>query len=229
MVSGPFTFFSRNGHQCAIWIGFRIWGIPSILYRNVHNNSGNKNSYQVSSICSWRQECILWNLGNLARFTKSASVCTLLWSNSLKFGVEFTKEMKSLGVSWDITPAPMVELQDQPGLWPEHIDSAPVTQPLKCPGRMGVRLMSCSSDTGTPWACGALGSVARESESLCDMVPAVHAYCPWVWGPVALEKAALGRGGGGRSYFPDHLFVVILMMWGILYFSKYMYSLFYDF
>ena len=92
-----------------------------------------------------------------------------------------------------------------------------------------MRLMSCSSDTGTPWACGALGSVARESESLCDMVPAVHAYCPWVWGLVALEKAALGRGGGGRSYFPDHLFVVILMMWGILYFSKYMYSLFYDF
>ena len=91
MVSGPFTFFSQNGHQCAIWIGFRIWGIPSILYRNVHDNSGNKNSYQVSSICSWRQECILWNLGNLARFTKSASVCTLLWSNSLKFSLNLGK------------------------------------------------------------------------------------------------------------------------------------------
>ena len=46
---------------------------------------------------------------------------------------------------------------------------------------------------------GALGSVTRESESLCDMVPTVHAYCPWAWGPVALEKAALGwgRAGGG--------------------------------
>ena len=57
--------------------------------------------------------------------------------------------------------------------------------------------MSCSSDTGTPWAHGALVSMAGESESLCDMVPAVHAYCPWAWGPVALEKAALGRRGGG--------------------------------
>ena len=90
-----------------------------------------------------------------------------------------------------------------------------------------MRPMSCSSDTGTPWAHGALVSMAGESESLCDMVPAVHAYCPWAWGPVALEKAALGRGWGGGSHFPDRLFVVILMMWGILYFSKHMYSLFY--
>lgn len=41
-------------------------------------------------------------------------------------------------------------------------------------------------------------------------------------------EGSAGVGVGG-SHFPDCLFVVILMMWGSLYYSKHMYSLFYYF
>lgn len=181
----------------------------------------------MSSVCSWLQEYISWNLGNLTRFIKSVCVCTFLWDKSLKCGVKFTREMKTrLRVKESSLLPPWWSFWDQPGLWSETHQVCTCNTASQVPGEKGgVADFHTHQACGHHQSAGYSGQPSRESKRPWPPCAPCVLTARGQGGWVAVQRAA---GGGGHTFQTTH-WSSFCYVGNSFFFSKDIYSVFYNF